>query len=97
VSIQGWPFNDRVSQYIGPPFFDHKSPAYRARELFKSSTDSASLVVNNEKKNFVLDLSFSGGIVTSRGVFALFWPSLPGSGRRPNGPSMFWTQSLVEN
>jgi len=33
-----------------------------------------------------LDLSFSGGNVTSSGVFTLFWPSLPGPGRRPNGP-----------
>jgi len=41
-----------ASQYIGPPFFGHKSPAARARELFKLSTDSASLGVKIEKKIF---------------------------------------------
>jgi len=39
-----------------------------------------------QKKIFVLGLSFSGGSVTGRGVFALFWPSVPGPGRHPNGP-----------
>jgi len=46
------PFNDRSSQHIGAPFFGHKSPATRARELFKPSTDSASLGVKIEKKFF---------------------------------------------
>ena len=34
------------------PFFGHKSPAARARELFKPSTDSASLLVDIKKKIF---------------------------------------------
>jgi len=34
-----------VRQHIGAPFFGHKSSAARARELFKPSTDSASLLV----------------------------------------------------
>jgi len=50
----------------------------------------------SKKKFFVLGLSFSGENVTCSGVFALFWPSLHGPGRRPKGP-FFWTQSLVEN
>jgi len=74
---------DRASPYIGPHFFGHKSPA--ARELFKPYTDSASLVVKIKKTYFVLDLSLSGGNVTSRDVLAFFWPSLPGPGRRPDG------------
>jgi len=37
---------------IGRPFFGHKSPTARARELFKPSTDSASLLVDIEKKRF---------------------------------------------
>jgi len=43
---------------------------------------------SKSKKNFffVLGLRFSGGNVTSRGVFALFWPSLPGPRRYRNGP-----------
>ena len=73
-------------QHIGALFFGHKSPAARARELFKPSTDSASLVVKVEKKFFVLGFRFSGGNVISRGVSVLFWPSFPGPGRCPNGP-----------
>jgi len=34
------------------PFFGQKLPAIRARELFKPSTDSASLLVEIEKKVF---------------------------------------------
>ena len=41
---------------------------------------------NSKKQIFRLGLSFSGGSVTSRGDFELFWPSLPGPGRHPNGP-----------
>jgi len=44
--------DDRASQYIGSPFFGHKLPAARARELFKPSTDSASLLVDIEKNFF---------------------------------------------
>jgi len=30
------------------------------------------------KKKFVFGLAFAGGNVTSEGVFAFFWPPLPG-------------------
>jgi len=43
------PLRDRASQHIGAPFFGHKLLAARARELFKPSTDSASLGVKIEK------------------------------------------------
>jgi len=77
------PFNDCARQHIGAPFFGHKSPAARARELFKPSTDSASLLVDIKKKNILCFgfEAFWGGNVTSRGVFVLFWPYLPGPGR----------------
>jgi len=39
-----------VSQKIGSPLFGHKTPAAKARELFKPSTDSASLLVDIENK-----------------------------------------------
>ena len=64
----------------------HNSPGDWAIELFKPSTDSASLELLINKIFFILGLSISGGNVTSRGIFALFWPSFPGPGRRPNGP-----------
>ena len=76
----------RTRQHIGAPFFGHKSLAARARELFKPSTDSESLLVDIEKKNFRFGFEVFWGYVTSRGVFVLFWPSLPGPGRCPNGP-----------
>jgi len=44
---------------IGRPLFGHKSRATRARELFKPSTDSASLLVDIEKTFFV----FGGGFL----------------------------------
>jgi len=90
------PFQSRVRHFFCRALQSHNSPGDWARELFKPSTDSASLLVKIEKKIFVLGLSFSGRNVTSRGVFALFWPSLPGPGRRPNGP-FFGLKSLVEN
>ena len=81
-----YPFQSRVRHFSCRALQSYKSPGDWARELFKPSTDSASLVAKIKKKIFVLGLSFSGLNVTSRGVFALFWPSLPGPGRRPNGP-----------
>jgi len=58
---------------IGRPFFGHKSPTARARELFKPSTDSASLLVDIEKKTFVFfGLAFSRGDVTMRACFRIF-------------------------
>jgi len=52
----------------------YNSPAGWARKLFKPSTDSASHLLEIEKKNFfVLRLGFSGGDVTSGGVISVFW------------------------
>jgi len=44
---------------IGRPFFGHKSPAARARELFTPPMDSASLLVDIKKTFFV----FGGGFL----------------------------------
>ena len=46
------PFNAHQNPYIGRRFFGYNSPAAAAREVFKPSTDSASLVVPSQKKNF---------------------------------------------
>jgi len=64
---------------IDRTFFGHKSPAARARELFKPSTDSASLPVDIEKNNFRFQWGFSGGDVTMTPCFGNFghvWPAL---------------------
>ena len=60
-------FNARAGHSAGRYFFCHKSPAARARELFKPSTDFGSLLVSVEKKKLV-SLGFSVGHVykTSR-------------------------------
>jgi len=56
---------------MGAYVFGYNSSAAVAREVFKPSTDSASLVVPSQKKTFsVLGLGFSWGGVTSGGVFA---------------------------
>jgi len=47
---------------------------------------STSLLVDIEKKIFCFGFEVFWGNVTSRGVFVLFWPSLPGRGHCPNGP-----------
>ena len=79
-------FQSRVHHFSCRALQSYNSPSDWARELFKPSTDSASLLVDIEKKICVLGLSFSGGNVTSRCVFVLFWPSLPGPGRCPDRP-----------
>jgi len=43
------PFNDRASQKIGARFFGYNSLAAIARELFKPSTDAASLLGSIKK------------------------------------------------
>jgi len=55
--------------------------------VFKPSTDSASLVLQSQKNFSVLGLGFSWGSVTSGGVFAFLWPTLPGPGRQSNVPT----------
>jgi len=48
-------FNAPASHLSGRHFFGHNSPAAAAREVFKPSTDSASLVVPSQKKFSGLD------------------------------------------
>ena len=50
-----------LTAVIGWPFFGQKLPAARARELFKPSTDSASLLVDIEKKVFRFGFEFFWG------------------------------------
>jgi len=63
------PFNDRA-------FFGHKSPAARARELFKPATDSASLLVDIKNKFFLFLVSCLLGGTSQVGVFLLFFGHL---------------------
>ena len=63
--------------------------------MFKPSTDSASLVLQSQKNFSVLGLGFSWGSVTSGGVFAFLWPTLPGLGR-PSYVPTFWPKYVYE-
>jgi len=73
----------------GSHFFGHKSSAARAREQFKTSTDSASLLVEIGKKIFALSLGFSGGELNKWGCFCVFLATFT----RPCAPiqwAIFW-------
>jgi len=48
------PFKDRARQYIGACFFSYNSPVAIARELFKPSTDAASLLGSIKRKFFLI-------------------------------------------
>ena len=89
------PFNDRKSQLIGAYVFGYNSPPAAAREVFKPSTDSTSLVVPSQIKIFSFGFGVLLGVVTSGGVFAFLWPTLPGPRRISNGPT-FWPKYLYE-
>jgi len=65
-------FKSRVRHFFCRTFQSYNSPGDWARELFKPSTDSVSLLVEIEKKFFVYGGVFSGGTATSGGVFAFF-------------------------
>ena len=72
----------------------HSSPAAIARELFKPSTDAASLLVSI-KKNFWFGFGVLLGWLHKAGVFLNFWPILTGPGRQPN-ESFFWFKLFVK-
>ena len=68
-------FNDHAGLFIGRYSFDHNSQAAAAREVFKPSTVSASLLVPTKNYFSVLGLGYSWGDVTSGGVLAFLWPT----------------------
>jgi len=75
--------------------FDCKSPAARARELFKPSTDLASPLVEIEKKLFFLfGGGFAGNDPHNWRCFRNFWPPLAGPGLQPIEP-FFWLKVLL--
>ena len=85
------PFNDRVGLHIGRHILGNNSPASIARELFKPSTDSASLTVSIKKNYFIWVWGFL--LVTSqRGHVFEF---LTGPGRQSNEP-FFWLKLCLE-
>ena len=85
--------NARAGHHSGWYSFGHNSPAAAAREIFKSSTYSACLLVPTEK-NFFSVLGTSLGDVTSGGVLAFLWPTLLGPRRQSNEP-IFWLKLFL--
>ena len=81
------PFNDHRSQLIGSSLFCYNSPAAAAREVFKPSPDSASLVVSSQKKIFSFGLGVLLGGRHKWGCFGFLWSTLTGPGRPSNGPT----------
>jgi len=70
------PFNDRaglhIGLHIGRHILGNNLPASIARELFKPSTDSESLIVSILNKLFNFSVVFSLGDVTKRACFLIF-------------------------
>jgi len=86
-------FNAPASHLSGRHFFGHNSPAAAAREVFKPSTDSASLVVPSQK-NFQVWIRGSLGGTSQVGMFkhfyGLLYPALDAHRMGPHfGPSVF--------
>ena len=96
------PFRPIAATYLTKLFNSitiHNSPAARAREVFKPSTDSASLLVPTQKKKFFSGLGTPLGDVTSGGVLAFLWPTLPGPRRQYNesifAQVLFGNQTII--
>ena len=72
VCIHLKPFNDRTGHYSGSCIFGYNSAPAAAREVFKPSTDSASLVVSSQKKKFQFWFRGSRGGRHKWGCFRVF-------------------------
>ena len=75
-------------------FFGYNSPAAAAREVFKPSMDSASLLVPSQKKHFQFWVLGSLGGLSQVGVFShfygLLYPVLDAHRLGPHfGPNIF--------
>ena len=84
---------DPLKAAIGRPFIDQKLSAARARELFKLSMDSASLLVEIKKNVFRFDVFWRWR--HNEGMFSNFWPPLPGLWPQPID-SFFWLKFFSE-
>ena len=82
------PFNDHQSHYNGSCIFGYNSATAAAREVFKHSTDSASLVVSSQKKIFQFRVRGSLGVASQVEVFSRFYgllcPALDANGMGPH-------------
>ena len=102
--IQYWKKNIRFRNYfyrnikvlIFYVFYQsYNSPGDWARELFKPSTDSASLVVKIEKNNFLFRWVFFWRWRHKEDIFWKSRPPLAGPGPQPIDP-LFWLKVLLK-
>ena len=84
IQIEGLPFNVRAGHHSGWYTFGHNSPTAAAREVFKASTDSSSLLAPIQK--FFSDMGTPLEDVRSEEVLGFLWPILPGLRRQSNEP-----------
>ena len=87
-------FNDRAGLHLGRHIFGNNSPASIARELFKPSTDSASLLVSM-KKNYLIWVWAFVLVTPQRGHVFEFLNNFGG----PSAPiqwAIFWLKLFVE-
>jgi len=93
-SVLSFPLSVLSGHPSGRHFFGRNSPAAIAREVFKPSTDAASLLVSI-KKIFRFGFGVLLGGRHKMGLFLNFWPTLTGSGRLSNKP-LFWLKIVLE-
>jgi len=72
ITLYRFLFKSRVRHFFCKALQSYNSPAARARELFKPSTDLASLLVEIEKTFFRFGFGVFWGNATSWGVLAFF-------------------------
>ena len=80
---------------MGAYVFGYNSPISAAREVFKRSTDSTSLVVSSQTKVFSFGFGVLLGGATKGGVFAFLWPIFRGPGRQSK-ESIIWLKFVLE-
>jgi len=81
------PLSPAIAKILAQDLQRYNSPADWARKLFKPSTDSASLLVEIEKKSFRFGFVVLWGRTSQVGLsFSFYWPSLRGPGRQSNEP-----------
>ena len=90
------PFKSRVRHFSCRALQSYNLPGDWARELFKPSTDLASLVVEIEKKTiFWFRWGFFWRWRQKEGMFWKSWPPLAGPGLQPIDP-FFWCKVLLK-
>ena len=90
------PFEDRKSRYIDRDYFSHNSSVDRAREVFKLSADSASLLVSTEKCFFSFGIGVLCGWCLKWGRFCVFLADFT-QPWTPSQRAIFWLKVFLKS